>query len=115
MNNPVIQVTIIYESEGERCNPACGIDWSSTEAAAPITQRISERFGEQVELEYIDLSQPGNTPRFPELKQLVEDKNIPLPVLVIGGQPIISGQFDARLLLDAIDAEIEIRQDKGQV
>jgi len=34
---------------------------------------------------------------------------LPLPLLIINGEPRIPGQFDIRLLLDAIDAEIEIK------
>jgi len=112
MNKPVIQVTIVYESQGERCNAACGIDWSSAEATAPVTRSVSERFGDNAKLEYIDLSQPTGTPKFTELKELVEDEGIPLPMLVIDDQPRISGQFDIHLLLDAIDAEIEIKQER---
>jgi hypothetical protein len=34
---------------------------------------------------------------------------LPLPLLIINGEPRISGQFDIRFLLYAIDTEIEIK------
>jgi len=95
------------DSKAEKCEAHCGIDWSSKEAITLINQRIKERFGGRVKLEYLDLSKP-RTGRALELNQLVKDENLPLPLLVINGQPRISGQFDIRHLLDAIDAEMEI-------
>ncbi len=107
MVKSTIQVTIIYDSKGERCNADCGVDWSSTEVITLTSQRIKERFGDRVELEYVDLSKPGTN--HPKL-QATRNKNQPLPLLVIDGQVRISGQFDIHLLLDAIDAEIEIKE-----
>ena len=102
-----MQITVMDDSKAEKCEVHCGIDWSSKEAITLINQRIKERFGGRVKLEYLDLSKP-RTGRALELNQLVKDENLPLPLLVINGQPRILGQFDIRHLLDAIDAEMEI-------
>ena len=102
-----MQITVIDDSKTEKCEAHCGIDWSSKEAITLINQRIKERFGGRVKLEYLDLSKP-RTGRALELNQLVKDENLLLPLLVINGQSRISGQFDIRHLLDAIDAEMEI-------
>ncbi len=101
------KITIIDDSKGEKCEANCGIDWSSPEAVALATKRIKDRFGDGVELEYLDLSQPMVKHHVLELNQQL--RNLPLPLLVINGQPRISGQFDIHLLLDAIDAELEIK------
>lgn len=101
-----IQIVIINDSKGERCDIDCGVDWSSVEAITLARQRIKDRFGDRVQLDYIDLSKPVSD-RVLELNQRIKD--LPLPLLVINGESRISGQFDIRLLLDAIDAEIEIR------
>ena len=108
MVKPAIQVTIVYDSKGERCNVDCGVDWSSAEVITLTSQRIKERFDDRVELEYADLSKLGTN--HPKLNQSLRNKNQSLPLLVIDGQVRISGQFDIHLLLDAIDAEIEIKQ-----
>ena len=101
-----IQIIIIDDSSGERCEVNCGVDWSSAEVVSLARQRIKDRFGNKVQLEYIDLSNVMNGHRALELSQRIKD--LPLPLLVINGGPRVSGQFDIRMLLDAIDAEMEI-------
>ena len=111
MAKHTIQVTIVYNGKGksEECDAHCGIDWSSAETITLINERIKERFGDRVKLDYLDLSKPRTNHHVPELNLVTKNENLPLPLLVINGQSIISGQFDIRLLLDAIDAEIEIK------
>ena len=109
LNNHTVQITIIDESTGEKCAAHCGVDWSSPEAMALATKRIRDRFGDQVQLEYIDLAKTTTNHLSSELEPRIRDKNFTLPLLVINGQPRISGQFDIRLLLDAIDAEMETK------
>ena len=103
----IIQITIIDDSMGEKCDAHCGADWSSAEVLALASQRIKERFGDKIKLQYLDLSRIANHHAL-ELSQRFGNKNLSLPLLVINGQIRISGQFDIRMLLDAIDAEIEI-------
>lgn len=107
MTKPDIQVLIIDDNRSKECGVSCGVDWSSAEAITLTNQRIKDRFGDRVQLEYIDLSKATNSHRALELNQKVKD--LPLPLLVINGESRISGQFDIRLLLDAIEAEIEIK------
>jgi len=104
-----IQVTIADDSTVEKCNAHCGVDWLSMESVSLAAKRIKERFDNRVRLEYFDLGKPTTNHRALELSQQVKDKNLSLPVLVIDGQPRISGEFDIRQLLDAIEVEIEIR------
>jgi len=103
-----IQITIVDDSKGEKCDAHCGVDWSSAEAIALANKRIKDRFGGKIQLEYIDLSKPMTNHHALELNQRIRNKNLPLPLLLINGEPRISGQFDIRQLLDAIDAEMEI-------
>lgn len=102
-----IQVTIIDDSRQKECDADCGVDWFAGEAIALASQRIKERFGDRIELACLDLS-TATTDDAAEWHQEINNKNLPLPLLVINGQPRISGQFDTRRLLDAIDAEIEM-------
>ena len=91
-----------------KCAANCGVDWPSTEATTLASQRIKERFGDRAQLEYLDLSQPVVEPSSLKWQQKVRDEGLPLPLLVINGVPRILGQFDIRMLLDAVDAETEI-------
>ena len=104
-----IQIIIVDDSKGEKCNAHCGIDWSSAEAIALASQRIKDRFSNKIELQYLDLAKPMTTRQALKLKQQITNENLNLPLLIINGEPRISGQFDIRLLLDAIDAEMEIK------
>ena len=103
-----IQITIIDDSQGEKCEAHCGVDWSSAEAIALASQRIKDRFGDKIQLEYLDLSKPVANRHSLKLNQEVRNKNLSLPLLLINGEIRISGQFDIRLLLDVIEAEMEI-------
>lgn len=105
---PAIQITIVDDSKIEKCQAHCGMDWSSPEVIALASQRIKDRFGDKIKLQYLDLAKPIANHYASELKQQVSSKKLPLPLLVINGKPRISGQFDIRQLLDAIEAEIEI-------
>ena len=104
-----IQVTIVDDSKGEKCDVNCGVDWSSAEVITLASQRIKDRFGNKIQLEHLDLSEPIGNSRTLQLNRKIKKKNLLLPILFINGKPKISGQFDIRLLLDAIEAEIESR------
>lgn len=103
-----IQIVIVDDSKGEKCDAHCGVDWSSDEVIALARQQIKERFGGRVQLEYLDLSKPMVGHRALELNQAIRNKNLSLPLLLINGEPRISGEFDIRLLLDVIETEVEI-------
>ena len=103
-----IQITIVDDSQGEKCYAHCGVDWSSAEVIALASNRIKERFGKKIKLNYLDLSKPMTNQHAIELNQRIKKEKLPLPLLVINGQPRISGQFDIHLLLEVIDAELEI-------
>ena len=104
-----IQITIVDDSKVEKCDAHCGVDWSSPEVIALASERIKDRFGDRIKLQYLDLSKPITNHYASALKQRVKNNKLPVPLLIINGEPRILGQFDIRLLLDAIDAEIEIK------
>ena len=106
-----MQVTIVDDSQGVKCDAHCGEDWSSVEAISLATKRIKDQFGDRIQIEYLDLSKPITNHHALELSQQVKNKNLSLPLLVINGQPRISGQFDLHQLLDAIEAEVEINHE----
>ncbi len=106
-----IQVTIVDDSRGEKCDAHCGVDWSSEEAITLASQRIKDGFGDKIQLEYLDLSKPIANRHASELIQGIKNKDLSLPLLLINGKPRISGQFDIRLLLDAINAELELNHE----
>ena len=103
-----IQITIINDSRQQECGAKCGIDWSFAEDMALASQRTKDRFGDGIKLEYLDLSKALANPDALKWNEVIKSKNLLLPLLLVNGQLRISGQFDIRQLLDAIDTEIEI-------
>lgn len=81
------------------------MDWSSAENIALADQQIEVRFGDRVRLKYLDMSEAMTVPGWQRYQKVGNEK---LPVLVINGEPRIAGLFDMRMLLDAVEAEVEI-------
>ena len=103
-----IQITIVDDSSQEKCEADCGVDWSSREAIALASQRIKDRFGDKIGLAYLDLAKATASHDTQQWNEVIKDKNLSLPLLLLNGQLRLSGQFDFRQLLDAIEAEMEI-------
>ncbi len=112
MSNPppeaTIHITILNDPRKQECDAACGEDWSLPETIALANQRIKDRFGEKIQLEYLDLHGATDNKQTSEWDRLIKNKNLSLPLLLVNGELRISGQFDIRQLLDVVDAEIEI-------
>ncbi len=103
-----IQTSIIDDSRQGKCDADCGEDWSSPETIALAKQRIKDRFGDKIQLQYLDLSQAILNHDTLEWNEVIKNKNLSLPLLLINGQLRISGLFDTHQLLDTIEAEIDI-------
>ena len=110
LDETAIQITIVDDSCREKCDFRCGIDWSSAEVITLASDRIKDRFGSKIKLDYLDMAEPVTNRYALELSCRARKEKLPLPLLVIDGQPRISGEFDIRLLLDAIETELEIKQ-----
>ena len=103
-----IEIIIANDSTAVQCDAECGIDWAAAESIDMARQQIKDRFGEDIKLEYIDLSKPTNHPDAPALSREIKNKTLLLPLLLINGQPRISGLFDIRQLMDIIEVEMEL-------
>ena len=103
-----MQITIVDDNKGNKCEVNCGMDWSSADTIALASQQMKDRFGDGIQLKYLNLSKRVTNHQAAELKRRVRDENLPLPLLLVNDKLRISGQFDIRLLLDIVDAEREI-------
>jgi len=103
-----IQVTIINDSRRQECEAECGIDWSSSEAVALASQRTKDRFGDKIQLAYLDLSKDVKNQDALEWNEVIKNKDLSLPLMLLNGQMRISGRFDIRQLLDTIEVELEM-------
>ncbi len=109
VNKPEIETVIIYDRQAQKCEAGCAPDWSLLENMAMADQQVRVRFGDRVHLRYLDLSQPAAEDFALKWQRKVREQGLPLPLLVIDDVPRISGEFDMRMLLNAIATEIEIR------
>ena len=110
LDDIAVQVTIVDDSRRKKCDFRCGIDWSSDEVIVQANDRIKDRFGSEIKLDYLDLAEPVTNRRALELSRKASKEELPLPLLVIDGQSRISGEFDIRLLIDAIETELDIKR-----
>ncbi len=104
MTKKTIQIIIASDQSREPCPAQCGIDWSAPEALARARQHLKAKFGGRVSLAYLDLATAGASPVTGELQPQARN----LPLLLINGQPRISGPFDLRMLADTVEAEMEM-------
>ena len=107
MAKDAIEITILNNKRHQECDAGCGPDWSSPETIALAKLRIKDRFGDKIRLAYLDLSETSRDTS--AWNREIEEKNLSLPLLLLNGKLRLSGQFDIRQLLDAVEAEMEIK------
>ena len=106
MNKHSFEVFIVDDSHAIECSAECGFDWSLAGNRSLAEQQIKARFGGEVQLRYFDLSRPAVDDAALEWQRKARD--LSLPLLVVNGKPRISGRFDIRMLLDAVEVAMEI-------
>jgi hypothetical protein len=103
---PGINLTIVDSSLHQSCSGNCGKDWSINDTLHAARQRIRERFGDRVKLEYLDMAKAKNFSKTKRIKAIVGE--MPLPVLLTNDRPRIAGEFDLRQLMDVIETDLEV-------
>jgi disulfide oxidoreductase YuzD len=99
-----IRVTIFDHSEEEHCSGLCRVAWSVEEVAF-VTEHLKRKYGNEIEVEYIDLAE---SPQNSDVMEKIRTKNIPLPVVAINGVLKLSGSVEIRAIKEAIEAQIEV-------
>lgn len=97
-----IRVTIFDDSSGEHCPSGCGdsIDF--------VTEYLKEKYGEAVEVEYLNLAQPAVRRRNPEIIARIEEQGLLLPLVAINGRLKLSGNMEYRAIVEAIETLKEV-------
>ena len=65
------------------------------------------RYGESVQVEYIDMSEPENQAEFSELLAVVEDRDLPYPLLAINGHLRAAGSAHYYRVLPYVEEALE--------
>jgi hypothetical protein len=102
---PKVTVTIIDDTSVHACEGDCAVDWAKPKSLAQARQKIADRFGDDVGLEYVDLPKAAETDFLREVK--ARTTGMPFPILLANRDPRIAGEFDLRQLIDVIEAELE--------
>lgn len=101
-----VKVTIFDHSQEEHCPWRCGVDWSG-EAVAFLTELLKGKYGDEVEVEYVDLAGAQSGER-QGVRDRIKARELPLPVVAINGEFRLSGGVDYRSILDAVEAQWEM-------
>ena len=109
MTGDVVEINIIDDTSRRDCDIDCGTDWSSPEAVILASQQIKSRFGIEARLEYTDLSRTTPDDRVVQWHQTIRERSLSVPLLLINGHLRVAGQFDTRQIIDAVEAEMELR------
>lgn len=104
----VMEIDIVDDTSRKDCVVDCGTDWSSPEAIELANRQIINRFGIETRLEYTDLSRTTPNHQAGQWRQIIRERSLPVPLLLINGQLRIAGQFDIRQIIDAVEAEMEL-------
>jgi len=95
------RVEIIWDSRLKACDVDCGADWSRPAVLEEARQALARRFGESVTLGLVDIAADTAARRRYGTEQGI-------PLLVVNGTVRLSGQFDIRRVIDAVETEQEI-------
>ncbi len=109
MGSSSIRVAIFDQrGEGKVCLEGCGADWCAPEVQQEATERLRQIHGDQVRVEFVDLADPGWQARNPQVAANVQSGGLHLPLLMINSEVRITGHFDLRQLVDAVEAQEEL-------
>lgn len=101
-----IKATIVYDTQRGGCEGKCGADWTATAVVSAVKESLTARFGDGVTLQLVDLAAPSQQAMI--LRQRVHREGLELPLLLLNEQLRISGEFDARQLMDMVETEGEL-------
>jgi disulfide oxidoreductase YuzD len=65
------------------------------------------RFGEAVQVEYVDMSEPESQAQFSELLAVVEDRDLPYPLLAINGDLRAAGSAHYYHILPYVEQALQ--------
>jgi hypothetical protein len=104
----VLRVVIVNNTGSIHCQVGCGWDWSQPEHLKLAEECLLDRYGAEVQVEYIDLIHSGGLPPAGCQTEETEEEETRFPRLLINGKMKIAGDFDMRMLLDAVEVVAEM-------
>lgn len=74
-----------------------------------ITTQLKARYGDGVDVAYIDLADSANAGEHPEMALLSREASSNLPFVAIGGSLRMTKNVDYRAIVTSIEALLEVR------
>lgn len=82
---------------------------SPAEIAEFMTEHLKRRYGDAVEVQFVDLAEELPTePKDRELREKIISQGMPLPLVAINGIPKMVGILSYRMITEAIDTLTEV-------
>jgi len=104
-----MRVSIIYDAGSPDCDGGCGLDLASTEEMQFTLHHLRQRYGDSVEVEFLDFSSCGGGPaESADLAHSMRERGLPLPLLAINGIPRLSGNLSFARIAQAIEVQREV-------
>jgi len=66
------------------------------------------RYGSAVQVEYVDMADPENQAQFPELVTVVEERDLPYPLIAINGHLRAAGSAHYYRILPLVEKALEV-------
>ena len=100
----------VYEqvANAKMCSESCGVNWLTPGPQQEARDRLKQRFGDKVKIDFYDLDIPAVQEKHGKWLERVKKEKLLMPLLVIDGEVRINGFFDTRMLIDMVDAEGEL-------
>jgi len=102
MTSAPIRVTI-FDNTGETQCSGCYRINRSLEGIAVVIQQLKGRYGDQVEVDYIDLAEEDS-----DVMEKIRAQNLPLPVVAINGVFRLAGGAGYREIAEIIETLKEV-------
>jgi disulfide oxidoreductase YuzD len=65
------------------------------------------RFGPAIEVDYVDLEEPGHAARFGDLIETIQSRNLPYPLVAINGELRLAGSAQYFQVMPLVEKAIQ--------
>ena len=70
-----------------------------------VAQHLRRRYGDAVRVEYYDLADDLSRGKFPEIARIIEEQDLPVPLVAIDGVLKMAGGIDFWAIAELIEAK----------
>jgi disulfide oxidoreductase YuzD len=86
---------------------------SSAETTHITEYYLKMRHGSAVQVEYVDMADPENQTKFAELLDLVQDQNLPYPLVAFNGEIRVAGSAHFYRVLPLVEELLPVEAEES--